>query len=417
MRRPLRIVLVAATFALAASLTTTIFAAPVAWERVDVTQHSEQGGGVLLVSGELPATASLPADAELSVPAGSELQWIGEILGGASANDPELKFTKTTVKGNDLYRFTLTKSRTAQIEVPLTESMAFDGTTYSSFIVWTATQDVPEVRLSLRVPQAAQITTSSAGAALVPGDGNYAFYTKTVKNVNAGDQLDLAVAYSLPTVAAAAAAGAAPSGGSLAVPIVLVLLVLAAFVGLIVAVRRKMAGSAAGDNEGYVAPAKAKSGRASSVAVEMDDAQVEEAEVPAEADSSKAPLSGKSKRNLVTAVIIGVLIVAAIAVGVQTTKPKITGDTISQTFSSAEPCATANIPLTVAKGADPSETAEALFAAIKPIPGLTTATYNLKTASIDIGYCESSSSEAALRQALAPTGMVAAGGAAVAPAQ
>ena len=118
MRHSLRFIFAAAVFALAVSPVTTGFAAPATWERVDVTQHSEQGGGVLLVSGELPATASLPADAQLSVPAGSGLQWIGEILGGASADDPELKFTKTTVNGNDLYRFTLTKSRTAQIEVP-----------------------------------------------------------------------------------------------------------------------------------------------------------------------------------------------------------------------------------------------------------------------------------------------------------
>ena len=106
---------------------------------------------------------------------------------------------------------------------------------------------------------------------------------------------------------------------------------------------------------------------------------------------------------------------AAIVVGAQTTKPKATGDTISQTFSSGEACATATIPLAVSADADPSKTAETLFAAIKPIPGLTTATYNRKTASIDIGYCESSSSEAALRQALAPTGMVASGGAPMAP--
>ncbi len=415
MRHSLRFIFAAAVFALAVSPVTAGFAAPTTWERVDVTQHSEQGGGVLLVSGELPATASLPADAQLSVPAGSGLQWIGEILGGASADDPELKFTKTTVKGNDLYRFTLTKSRTAQIEVPLTESMAFDGTTYTSFVAWTAAQDVPEVRLNLRVPRAAVIATPQAGAALLPGDANYAFYTKTVKNVKAGDQLDLAVAYSLPTVAAAAAAGAAPSGGRSVVPIALVLLVLAAFVGLIVAVRRKMAGSASGADEAYVAPAKAKRGRASSEAVEMDDADGEDAGVSAEADSSKAPLSGKAKRNLVTATIIGGLVVAAIIVGAQTMKPKATGDTISQTFSSGEACATATIPLAVSADADPGKTAETLFAAIKPIPGLTTATYNRKTASIDIGYCESSSSEAALRQALAPTGMVASGGAPTAP--
>jgi hypothetical protein len=252
---------------------------------------------------------------------------------------------------------------------------------------------------------------------LQPGPTGYAFYAKTVENVKAGDKLDLAVAYTLPAVAAAAAASPVPSGSSSAVPIVLVLLVLAAFVGLIVAVRRKMAGSSVGDDEEYVAPVTVKSGRASSRAVEMGDADGEDQVLSAETDSAKAPLSGKAKRNLVTAAIIGVLIVAAVVVGTQATKPKITGDTISQTFSSAEPCATAAIALAVPSGADPSKTAEAMFAAIRPIPGLTTATYNIKTGSIDIGFCESSSSEAALRQALAPTGMVAAGGAAVAPVQ
>ena len=127
-------------------------------------------------------------------------------------------------------------------------------------------------------------------------------------------------------------------------------------------------------------------------------------------------MTGRTKRNLVTGGIIGVLVVAAVVVGTQSTRPKMTGDTISQTFSSAEPCATAKIPLAVDAGADPQQTADKLFAAIKPIPGLTTATFNRKTATIDIGYCESSSSEAALRQALAPTGLVAEGGAAVAPA-
>ena len=96
--------------------------------------------------------------------------------------------------------------------------------------------------------------------------------------------------------------------------------------------------------------------------------------------AAKQPMTGRAKRNLVTAAIIGVLVVAAVVVGAQSTRPKMTGDTISQTFSSAEPCATAKIPLAVDEGADPQKTAETLFAAIKPIAGLTTATYNRKTA-------------------------------------
>jgi hypothetical protein len=410
-RRTIRFSLIATAFTLAACLATAAFAVPATWEAMDVTLHSEQDGGVLLVSGDLPAAAKLPAEAELSVPAGSELQWIGQILGGASADDPALQYTKTTVGGSDVYRFTLTKSRTAQIEVPVAKSQAFDGTTYSSSLAWAATQAVPEVRISLRIPAAAQIASPTAGAALLPGDSGYRFYSKTVQNVKAGDTLDLTVAYALPAAGAASAGGAtAPSGTNSAVPIVLVLLVAAAFAGLVIGIRRKMSGSTADDEE----------------LGEWDDDEGVEADVVTSSDavsdeevgksSLKKPMTAKTKRTIVTAAIVAVLLVAGVAVGAQSIRPKMVGDTITKTFSSAEPCANADIALAVSDGADPQKTAEQLFAAVEPIAGLTTVTYNRKTSTVQIGYCESSSSEAALRQALAPTGLVAQGGATVAPA-
>jgi hypothetical protein len=405
MRYSLRFILTAAAFALAVSPVTTGFAAPSTWERIDVTRHSGQDGSVLLVSGELPASESLPAEALLSVPAGLELQWIGEVLGGPASEDPELKYAKTTVNGVDLYRFTLTKSRTAQIEVPTPGGQAFDGSTYTSSLSWTAAQDVPEVRLNLRVPQAAQITTPVAGASLAPSDAGYSFYSKTVNDVKAGDQLALAVGYSLPAVAAAASAGSAPAGGSSVVPMMLVLLVLAAFVALIVAVRRKMVPSAYDDG------VESESGDSSSRSARSVEPTVT---VDASAESRPA-LPGKTKRNLVTAAIIGGLIVAAVVVGVQSTRPQLSGDAISQTFSAGQPCAHAIIAITVSDGADPRKTAETLFAALRPLPGLNTASYNPKTSSLDIGYCESSSSEAVLKSALAPTGLVAVGGAVATP--
>ena len=405
MRHSLRFILAAAAFALAVLPVAACFAAPATWERVDVTRHSGQDGSVLLVSGELPASVSLPAEAQLSVPAGLELQWIGEILGGASSEDPELKYTKTTVNGVDLYRFTLAKSRTAQIEVPTPAGQAFDGSTYTASVLWTAAQDIPEVRLNLRVPQAAQITTPVAGAALVPGDAGYSFYSKTVNNVKAGDQLGLAVGYSLPAVVAGTPAGSAQAGGSSAVPIMLVLLVLAAFIALIIAIRRKMAPSASDD--GGQSEARSSASRSPQ--------SVEATVTGAKSAESRHMLTGKTKRTVVTAAIIGGLIVAAVIVGVQTTRPQLTGDAITQTFAAGEPCAHATIAIAVSDGADPRKTADALFAALKPLPGLNTASYNPKTSSLDIGYCESSSSEAVLRSALDPTGLVAVGGAVAAP--
>ncbi len=416
MRRSIRCLLTTAIFALAVSLATTVVAAPTGWEQMDVTRHYGQDGGVLLVSGELPAATTLPAEAELSVPAGSQLQWIGEILGGASSEDPELTYTKTTVGASDIYRFTLTKSRTAQIEVPAPGAQPFDGSTYTSSLTWVATQEVPSVRMNLRVPQAAKIASPSPDAALLPGDSTYSFYSKTFKNVKAGDTLDLAVAYSLPAAGTASTGAAAPAGSNSAVPIMLVLLVLAAFAALIFAVRRKMTGGEPSDEDlGARETDRRTRSRAESSAAETTDADDVDGASDSESPVSGQPMSGRAKRNLVTALIVGALAVAAVVVGMQSTAPKMTGDTISQTFSAGEPCATAKISLAVPDQADPQKTAEALFAAIKPIAGLTTATYNRKTSSIDIGYCDSTSSEAALRQALAPTGMVAAGGAAVAP--
>jgi hypothetical protein len=331
-----------------------------------------------------------------------ELQWIGEVLGGPASEDPELKYTKTTANGVDIYRFTLTKSRTAQIEVPTPGGQAFDGSTYTSSLSWTAARDVPEVRLNLRVPQAAQIATPVAGASLAPGDPGYSFYGKTVNNVKAGDRLDLAVGYTLPAVAAAAA-GSAPSSGGSVVPIMLMLLVLAAFVALIVAVRRKMARAAYED--GVESDSSASRSARSVESTVTGDASAE----------SRPAVPGKTKRNLVTAAIIGGLIVAAVVVGVQSTRPQFSGDAISQTFSAGQPCAHAIIAITASDGTDPRKTAEVLFAALKPLPGLNTASYNPKTSSLDIGYCESSSSEAVLRSTLAPTGLVAVGGAVATP--
>jgi hypothetical protein len=134
------------------------------------------------------------------------------------------------------------------------------------------------------------------------------------------------------------------------------------------------------------------------------------------AEERSRALSGAAKRNIATVSIIGAIVVAALLIAGQATKPRLTGDTISQTFSPGEPCATASIALAARGNTDPEKTAESLFAAIKPIPGLTTGSYNWKTSQLEIGFCESQSSEAAIRQALAPTGLVAEGGAAQPPA-
>ena len=59
-------------------------------------------------------------------------------------------------------------------------------------------------------------------------------------------------------------------------------------------------------------------------------------------------------------------------------------------------------------GSDPIATAETLFVGLKPMDGVNTAAYNVRTRLLDVGYCGSKTTEAAVRSALASTGLVAA---------
>jgi hypothetical protein len=415
MLRSLRFVLLVAVSALVALSAATAVAAPASWQKVDVTLHSEQSGGaIMLISGELPTAVSLPAQAELSAPAGSEVQWIGELLGGPASEDPELKYTKSTKGGVDTYRFTLTKSRAAQVEIPSAEALGFDGTSYNAALKWTAAQNIPEVRISVRVPQNAQITQPAPGASFLPAETGYKLYAKTIKNVKAGDAVNLAFTYTTP-VAAPSTAGTASAGSNWVVPTAILLVIVGVGAAFAMSVRRKLEAKSSRDGGGSTKAANAKNRASSSGTPARKGAEPQRtsaSESETEPEAAGAGLSGSMKRNLVTAGIIGVLVVAAFVIGGQTTKPKSTGETITKKFSQAEPCANVVVALNLPEGADSQSTADKLFEALAKVKGLNTVTYNGATSSIDVGYCESQSNETVVRQALQPTGLVAEGAAA-----
>ena len=404
MRHSFRTALVLTTAVLQLAFASVAFAAPAQWQGVDVVSHPEASGGVVTVIGTLPETVALPAQAQLSVPAGAQIQWIGEILGGDPANDVKLTPTKTTVGAADVYSFTLTKARTAQVEF-ITSGPAFDGTSYTSSVNWTATQDIPEVRLALRLPAGAQIASPTPDASTIPGEAGFEYYVRTLTGVKAGDALALTAVYTVPAAPAAAATGS--DSGQTATVIIVVLLVLAG-AALVFALRRKVGGSSADDDEydddtdsdldtTTVAPAS-KRPAAASVSTESFDAEETE---------SAPPRSNVARRNMVTSVIVVVMIIIAVVLGMQAGKPQVVGDSITETYSAQEPCATITVALATAGDDDPTATSKTLFEAIRPIAGLTTATYNFKTASLDVGFCESETSEEAIRAAIGSTGLLA----------
>jgi len=365
------------------------------WQRVDVTLNAEQTGSLLMVSGTLADSARLPAKVELSVPAGSKLEWIGEILGGPASEDPQVETTKRTVNGSDVYAFTLAKSRKAQVEVTAASSLPFDGSLYTPSVTWRSTEAVPEVRMSVRVPEGASVATAVAGAVMQPSDHGYALYVKSFKDVKAGDVVELAFAYRLTgaTTGATPASGQAASGG-ITGPLIAVVVVLGAIV-LVFASRGKRPAAAEDERPAQDGTAVART--------EGDGVD----ELP-----NPAAERARFKRRVATGVVIVLVIGAGLLIGRMNTGAKTTGDTISETFSAGEPCATATFTISPQPGANPGATAESLFSALRPLTGLNTGTYDFKTSTLVVGYCESQSSEPTLRQALEKTGLLGQGAAA-----
>lgn len=399
MRRLSRFALCATMFVVATALASTALAAPVAWQTVDVSLRPNASDGVMLVSGTLPRDVSLPAEAELAVPAGSSLQWIGEILGGPASADPELKYAKSTVNGLDIYRFTLTKARIAQIEVPAAAT-PFDGTTYTSALTWLAPQAVPEVNMNVRIPQGAKIAQVVPGAAVLPGESaSFSYYSKTFKNVKANDKLDLSFGYTVPAAAAASTAQGSSASSTNTFAIVLILAVFAGGFGLLIYnVRRKM-GANDDAEETAVGPqrvASAQSPSSQSRKTSPTPATVEPEPTPAK----------RIKPAYVILAIVGVLVVSVVIAGNNGTTAKAVGGKITKSYGAASPCASASIPVMANQGVDLASQGDKLVDAFADMEGVGDVTLDIARSTLDVAFCESLQTEDSMRQAVARTGLV-----------
>lgn len=388
--------------ALSLSLQTVVaLAAPAGWKSVDVTLQSDQQQSMLLVSGELPPEAKLPAEAELAVPTGTQLQWIGEILGGDLSKDPELQYTKSTSEGNDIYRFTLTKARIAQVEGTVPNALSFDGTSYLTGLKWTAWQDVPEVRVSMRIPQAAQIVQAADGASLRPGQTGtgYSFYTKTVKAPKAGEVVDLSFSYSLPTAGATTAVGGTSSTDTLVLTIIM-LVAVGGFGLLFVNVRKKMVAKAA-----LIQPAPKTSSKQTGPTAHAEATKSGKKRPKGEPVVVAAPPK-KMKPVIPMLIIIAVFVVGFAIAGAKGTSAAVVDGKISRNFGAASACQSASVTFVANQGVDLTQQGEKLLAGFEGMEGVGEVTVDLAQSKIDMAWCESSQSEDSMRQVLSMTGLI-----------
>lgn len=387
-------------------------AAPVAqWDSVSLNVGSSSAGSVLIVAGMLPETTKLPATVELAVPAGSTLQWAGEILGGDALADPEVATIKSQRDGQDIYTLTLTKSRNAQIEVVTQSPIVVNGDVYSVTFSQPAWTDVPTAGVAIQIPVNARLSEpATGGAGLASGPTGFQYYQQEFTKVKKGDPLSVTFSYTLATAAPGAAT--TKGTGGLLIPVILVAIALALGAGLIIGVRRKLNGGAyteeyADEDDDDVPAAPAASAKPQTTKAAPKRAVKEE--VVEEAEPTAKPRSNIA--------LVGTLVIIALAVGAgviaasQGNQAKSVGTTISKTFAGGEACTSSTLPLAIPENVDPAAAAEQIFAAITPIPSVTKATIDLTTSSINVGYCESEANEEMVRSAIAPTGYLGAGGA------
>lgn len=373
-------------------------AAPAEWSSVDVILQPAQQESMLLVSGELPPEVKLPAEAELAVPAGTKLQWIGEILGGDTSKDPTLKYEQSSSQGMDVYRFTLTQARVAQVEVVVPGMTSSDGTNYVTGLKWTAWTDLPEVTISQRLAQSAQIVQAAEGATLQPGGTGYAYYTKTVASPKSGDVIDLSFSYTLPAGGAnAGGAGAgAPASNNVAIAIILMVVAGATFL-FVRGVSRKTAAKAAAAAEREVKKRPTSAGSRTSASQKLAKPAVEPiAETPRKRVKPAVPVM----------IILGIFVVGFMIAGNKGTSATVVNGLISRNFGAASACQSTSMPFTANPGVDLAVAGDELMKGFEGMDGVGQITVNLAESKIDMAWCESSQSEESMRQVLSMTGMI-----------
>ena len=360
--------------------------------------HSEDGGALMIVSGELPETAKLPAEVKLSAPAGSTVQWAGEILGGDVSADPSVKYDVATEGDTDVYSFTLAQSRIGQIEVLASEAATQTLTGGTADFGWTAPATTKKLVLNLRVPQGAKLTGPANGITSTPGPTGYAYLQREVNDVKPGQTEVLKVAYTAP--AAPPAGGVTqPTPAAETSPVLYV--VLAAVAGLFalfgMAVWRKMSGatSSDGDRQPRVTTASASSKpRASAGTTVATD----------EAPDARAGRGAIQPKTVAVVLVVGALVVGgafAVSSGGSATT---VGDVVTMQYAQVDACTVTNLVLTPPAGADLAKDAEKIMSTLRSVPGVGSSTVHLKEQRLQVDYCESSASEEQLVAAVEGTG-------------
>lgn len=229
--------------------------APSVWDDISVTLHGlgSPTGPVLIVRGTLDSSVSLPTVAELPVPCGVKLSWVGEVRGGNPMNDPVASFEARSAKDCDVLGIDTQHSRTVQAEMEPPDgwlTVGPEGTLVT--MEWTALKPVDHVRLAFKVEGDMHAERLRPRSADKLHAGDETVYAIDADSVRAGESLTLTAlvvrgAESATDTVRQSASGSEPELGGTphkTAPLVLAIAALAAaavVVALVFALRKSRA--------------------------------------------------------------------------------------------------------------------------------------------------------------------------------
>ncbi|MDF1542630.1 MAG: hypothetical protein RQ731_00145 [Anaerosomatales bacterium] len=203
---------------------------------VQVWPGGELGSTLFIVTGHIPEGTPLPAMVRLPLPAGSEVVWSGEILGGPVGEDPQREHTIVEATGGQALEMTAESTRTVQYEAVGPALSVIDGMTTSVF-EWVQTVPTGDVVFSVRIPASAgsvEIDPMPVGSPRT-NDAGERLYTLRPAVLSEGQSFTVTAAFGPP-----GAGGSNGSGFPLLWGLVGALVVAAAALPLVVARQRRM---------------------------------------------------------------------------------------------------------------------------------------------------------------------------------
>ncbi len=214
--------------------------------QVELWPYKQQGLASVIVLGQLPKTASLPATVTLPLIPGSTITWSGEINTADASGDTTLQAVTIAAGGGKAVSVRATKSRLVQYEAVIGRTDV-QGDTYRTTMDWFQTVPTGAVTFSSRVPIDAinvVITPALAGDPQTNTEVKQMLYTLEPAQLKPGQHRPFSVVYQLPGGSATGKAAGDGSNAGLA-GVVLVLGAVAIFAIGAWAVSRNRAASRA----------------------------------------------------------------------------------------------------------------------------------------------------------------------------